>query len=322
MLEGVRHSAQRGAGITKQLLAFARAQQLEIKTIELKSFIPDVTTLMRPSVRSNIDLQIQISDHVWNVDADPGALELALLNLAFNARDAMPQGGTLKIAATNQFLKGKPEGLRGEYVALRVTDTGEGMSPEVMERVFEPFFTTKSFGEGTGLGLSQVFGFAKQVKGAVTVESAPNEGSTFILFLPASRGPVEGNVSVDGHERRGRVLIVEDDALVGELAAGMLAELGFETILTHSGKEALERLSGDHRPTVVFSDIVMPGGISGIELARKVRDRFPELPILLTSGYSEHIGEEIGFPLLQKPYDLTSLAGAVAKLLKLEISVD
>jgi CheY-like chemotaxis protein len=142
------------------------------------------------------------------------------------------------------------------------------------------------------------------------------------LFLPASRGPVEGNVSVDGHERRGRVLIVEDDALVGELAAGMLAELGFETILTHSGKEALERLSGDHRPTVVFSDIVMPGGISGIELARKVRDRFPELPILLTSGYSEHIGEEIGFPLLQKPYDLTSLAGAVAKLLKLEISVD
>jgi PAS domain S-box-containing protein len=160
MLDGIRNSAQRGAGITKQLLAFARAQQLEIKSIDLKAFLPEVTTLMRPSVRSNIDLIIEMSDHLWNVEADPGALELALLNLAFNARDAMKDGGTLKISATNELLKGKPEGLHGEHVALRVTDTGEGMTRETAERVFEPFFTTKNYGEGTGLGLSQVFGFA------------------------------------------------------------------------------------------------------------------------------------------------------------------
>ena len=188
MLDGIRNSAQRGAGITKQLLAFARAQQLEISTLDLKAFLDEVMTLIRPSVRSNIDLVIELSDHVWTVEADAGALELALLNLAFNARDAMKDGGTLKISASNELLKGKPEGLRGEHVALRVADTGEGMSAETLERVFEPFFTTKNYGEGTGLGLSQVFGFTKQIGGAVTVESDPGKGSTFTLYLPVSRG--------------------------------------------------------------------------------------------------------------------------------------
>jgi PAS domain S-box-containing protein len=322
MLDGIRSSAQRGASITKQLLAFARAQQLEIKTVDLKAFLSDVTTLVRPSVRSNIDLVTEISDHVWNVDADPGALELALLNLAFNARDAMPEGGKLKISAINELLKGKPEGLRGEYVALRVADNGQGMSAEVMERVFEPFFTTKSYGEGTGLGLSQVFGFAKQIGGAVTVESKPNEGSTFTIYLPASKGAVSNQTKINGEQMLGRVLVVEDDHLVAELAAGMLNELGFEAVVTHSAKEALERLSGEQRPTLVFSDIVMPGGISGIELARKVRERFPELPVLLTTGYSEQVGGSHGFPVLQKPYQLDSLAASLGKLLKLEIPAD
>jgi CheY-like chemotaxis protein len=321
LLDGVRSSAQRGAGITRQLLAFARAQQLELKTIELKTFLPDVTTLMRPSVRSNIELLVEISDHVWNIESDPGALELALLNLAFNARDAMPQGGTLKISATNQLLKGEPEGLRGEFVALRVSDTGEGMSRDVMERVFEPFFTTKAFGEGTGLGLSQVFGFAKQVGGVVTVNSEPAKGSTFTLYLPASRGAVAAETKLDGTQALGCVLVVEDDTMVSELAAGMLNEIGFEAVVTHSAKEALERLSGDRRPTVVFTDIVMPGGMSGIELARKVRSRFPEMPILLTTGYSEHVAKQQEFPVLQKPYELSSLAAALGKLLKQEIEV-
>ena len=320
MLDGIRNSAQRGASITKQLLAFARAQQLEIKTIDLKSFLMDITTLIRPSIRSNIELVTEISDHVWNIDTDAGALELALLNLAFNARDAMPQGGSLKLSANNQLLKGKPEGLRGEYVALRVCDTGEGMSREVMERVFEPFFTTKSYGEGTGLGLSQVFGFAKQVGGAVTVESRPGEGSTFAIYLPASRGAVAAEIRLEDGKALGRVLVVEDDMLVAELAAGMLNELGFEAVVTHSAKEALERLSGEQRPTLVFTDVVMPGGISGIELARKVRDRFPELPVLLTTGYSEQVTGAHGFPVLQKPYQLDSLADALGKVLKLEIA--
>jgi PAS domain S-box-containing protein len=322
MLDGIRNSAQRGAGITKQLLAFARAQQLEIRTLDLKAFLNDVTTLIRPSVRSNIDLIIEMSDHVWNVEADAGALELALLNLAFNARDAMKDGGTLKISASNELLKGKPEGLRGEHVALRVADTGEGMSADTVERVFEPFFTTKNYGEGTGLGLSQVFGFTKQIGGAVTVESELGKGSTFTLYLPVSRGAVVRDESAEGDLPHGRVLVVEDDVLVSELAAGMLNELGFEALVTHSAKEALERLSGERRPTLIFTDVVMPGGVSGIELARKVRDRYPELPILLTTGYSEQVTGSHGFPVLPKPYAMATLASALSNLLTVDITAD
>lgn len=323
MLDGIRNSAQRGASLTKQLLAFARAQPLEIKSIDLKSFLDDVTTLLRPSLRSNIEVAIENSTNLWNVEADAAALELALLNLAFNARDAMKDGGTLKISATNRVLDGKPEGLRGKHVTLRISDSGTGMSRETMDRVFEPFFTTKSFGEGTGLGLSQVFGFSKQIGGAVTVESKLGEGATFTLYLPAtvSAPPTEFD-HVDGAHGRGRVLIVEDDLLVAELAAGMLGELGFEAIVSHSGKEALERLAGGDRPKLMFSDIVMPGGISGIELAEKVRSRFPELPILLTTGYSEDVGGSHGFPVLQKPYELDSLAGALARVLRRELTAN
>ena len=321
MLDGIRSSAQRGASLTKQLLAFARAQQLEIQQIDLRQFMNDVTTLVRPSLRSDIELVTEISDQLWPVDADAGALELAILNFAFNARDAMKDGGTLKISAHNVVLDGEPDGLKGEHVALQVSDTGSGMSPETLERVFEPFFTTKSFGEGTGLGLSQVFGFAKQIGGAVAVESEPGEGATFTLYLPASRGVAAGEWQANHTHALGRVLIVEDDMLVAELAANMLDELGFETVVVHSAKEALDRLAGGDKPKLIFSDVVMPGGISGIELARKVRDRFPELPILLTTGYSEQVAGTHGFPVLQKPYELETLASALGKILKRELSL-
>lgn len=321
MLDGIRSSAQRGASLTKQLLAFARAQQLEIQQIDLRQFMNDVTTLVRPSLRSDIELVTEISDQLWPVDADAGALELAILNFAFNARDAMKDGGTLKISAHNVVLDGEPDGLKGEHVALQVSDTGSGMSPETLERVFEPFFTTKSFGEGTGLGLSQVFGFAKQIGGAVAVESEPGKGATFTLYLPASRGVAAGERQANGTHALGRVLIVEDDMLVAELAANMLDELGFETVVVHSAKEALDRLAGGDKPKLIFSDVVMPGGISGIELARKVRDRFPELPILLTTGYSEQVAGTHGFPVLQKPYELETLASALGKILKQELSL-
>ena len=320
MLEGVRGSAQRGANLTKQLLAFARAQPLEIKQIDLRQFFSDVTTLVRPSLRSNIEVVTEISDQLWPIDADAGALELALLNLAFNARDAMKSGGTLKISAHNGVLNGKPDGLKGEHVVLRVSDTGSGMPREVMERVFEPFFTTKSFGEGTGLGLSQVFGFAKQIGGAVTVDSEMGKGATFTLYLPASHGP-DTSQWMNGDRALGRVLVVEDDMFVAELAADMLGELGFESTIAHNATEALDRLAAGDRPKLVFTDVVMPGGITGIELARKLRERFPELPILLTSGYSEQLGATQGFPVLQKPYELDALAGAIGKLLKQEIAV-
>jgi PAS domain S-box-containing protein len=321
MLDGIRNSAQRGASLTKQLLAFARAQPLEIKQIELQNFMGDVSTLVRPSLRSDIELVMEVSDQLWPVDADAGALELALLNLAFNARDAMKEGGSLRISAHNVVLNGQPDGLKGEHVALRVTDTGVGISPETKERVFEPFFTTKNFGEGTGLGLSQVFGFIKQIGGAVTVDSELGKGSTFTLYLPASRGANAAETKVNGANALGRVLVVEDDTLVAELAAGMLSELGFEAIVAHSAKEALDRLAGGEKPKLIFTDIVMPGGISGIELARKVRDRFPELPILLTTGYSEQVAGTHGFTVLQKPYEMDTLAGAVGKVLRRDVGL-
>jgi len=321
MLEGVRGSAQRGASLTKQLLAFARAQPLEIKQIDLKQFFADVTTLVRPSLRSDIEVVTEISDQLWPIDADAGALELVLLNLAFNARDAMKHGGTLKISAHNEVLEGQPEGLRGEHVVLRVSDTGSGMPAEVVERVFEPFFTTKSFGEGTGLGLSQVFGFTKQLGGAVVVDSEIDKGSTFTLYLPATSRGEGGHSPSNRAKPRGRVLIVEDDTFVAELAADMLSELGFQSTVAHSAKEALDRLAGGDKPQLVFSDVVMPGGLTGIELARKLRERFPELPILLTTGYSEQVAASHGFPVLQKPYELGALADALGNLLKQEIDV-
>jgi len=323
MLDGIRSSAQRGAGLTKQLLAFARAQQLEIAPMDLGAFLSEVTTLLRPSLRSDIELVIETSAHLRTVAADAGALELALLNLAFNARDAMPKGGKLKLSAANVTLDGKPEGLSGEFVALRVSDSGEGMAPETLDRIFEPFFTTKSFGDGTGLGLSQVFGYLRQIGGAVTAESQIGKGSAFTLYLPVTgTGVTDASDDVDMSKRfaRGRALIVEDDELVAELAAALLADVGFDTIVVHSAKDALDHLARSDRPKLIFSDIVMPGGISGIELARKVRKRFPELPILLTTGYSEQVSGNHGFPILQKPYEMESLVNALQDVLKLELS--
>jgi PAS domain S-box-containing protein len=318
MLDGIRNSAERGAGLTKQLLAFARAQPLELKPIDLKHFLGDVSTLLRPSLRSDIEVTLEMADHLWNIEADAGALELALLNLAFNARDAMKRGGKLRVSATNAVLEGAPEGLRGEHVVLSVSDTGSGMSTETMDRVFEPFFTTKGYGEGTGLGLSQVFGFAKQLKGAVTVESGLGKGSTFKIYLPAGHGAHRGESGTDEKQASGRgpVLVVEDDEVVADLAAGMLEVLGFVPTIVHSAKEALDRLNNGERPQLIFTDIVMPGGISGLELARKVRDRYPELPLLLTTGYSEQVTGTHGFQVLQKPYQLTSLESCVEKVMK------
>ncbi|MEO5774393.1 MAG: ATP-binding protein [Sphingomicrobium sp.] len=322
MIDGIRSSAQRGAGLTKQLLAFARAQPLQMQTINLRDFLGEMTTLLRPSLRSDIELVTESSDQLWNVEADAGALELALLNLSFNARDAMKDGGALRISATNVVLDGQPEGLRGEHVALRVSDTGSGMAPGTMERVFEPFFTTKGFGEGTGLGLSQVFGFAKQIGGAVTVESELGKGSTFTIYLRVGNATGQNDEGKQSGTARpgGKVLIVEDDMVVAELAAAILDEIGFQTAVVHSATQALERLAESGRPAFVFSDIIMPGGISGLELARKIRDRFPELPILLTTGYSEQAAGAHGFPVLTKPYEFDSLAAAVSKLLKQDAS--
>jgi PAS domain S-box-containing protein len=316
MLRAVVSSAQRGGALTRQLLAFARRQPLETKVVDLRKDLPEVASLVRHTISPEIELVTEISDQLWRLEADPGQLQLALLNLAFNARDAMPNGGTLRISAANVELDGEPENLHGPHVAITISDTGTGIPDEIRTRVFEPFFTTKSFGKGTGLGLSQVYGFALQSKGGLTLESAENRGTSITIFLPASNRsptPHAKRVTLAG---KARVLIVEDDAVVAELAGALLHELGYESATVNSGREALARLARDTDFDLVFADIIMPGGISGLELARKIRERFPELPILLTTGFSEAAADEtVEFPLISKPYDFEALKIILAELL-------
>jgi PAS domain S-box-containing protein len=315
LLRAVLASAQRGGSLTRQLLAFARRQPLETKVVDLREELPAVSALIRHSISAQIELITEISDQLWRIDIDAGQLQLALLNLAFNARDAMPSGGTLRLSAGNAELDGQPDGLAGSYVAITVADTGHGIPKEIQERVFEPFFTTKSFGKGTGLGLSQVYGFAHQSQGGLTIESEEGRGTTITLYLPASGRALDGRRGSRPRDLT-RILIVEDEPVVAELAAALVEELGCEPIVVDSGREALSRLARDSAFDLVFADVIMPGGMSGLELARKIRGRFPEQPILLTTGYSETVGDETTeFPLLAKPYDLAGLARVLRSLL-------
>ena len=311
----IRMAAQRGAELTQKLLAFARRQPLDPKTLDVREQLPAAVSLLRHSLGPEIDLVTELSDRVWPVEADPTQLQLAVLNLAFNARDAMPNGGILRIGARNVTLTGEPDGLVGDYVLISVSDTGTGIPEEIRDRIFEPFFTTKGFGQGTGLGLSQVFGFTKQSKGTVTVGSGVGTGTVLTLYLPAglSAGDQAARARVQSAMAgRAKILVVDDDTVLAGLAAQLLEEMGHEPHVVHSGQEALEFVARHQQPDLVFADIIMPGGMSGIELARKVRTRFPECPILLTTGYSTSLGDNTSeFPLLFKPYEFDTLAPAV-----------
>ncbi len=316
LLRSVVTSAQRGGNLTQQLLAFARRQPLETKVVDLRNDLPEVISLIRHSVPAHIELVTEISDKLWRLETDPGQLQLALLNLAFNARDAMPAGGAIRFSAANVDLEGRPDGLMGPHVALTIADNGQGVPLEIQARVFEPFYTTKSFGKGTGLGLSQVYGFALQSKGAVTLVSEEGRGAAFTLYLPASDRAMENVVVRATTEGAARILVVEDEPVVAELAAAVLEELGYYAHVVSSGRDALARLTRDENFDLVFADIIMPGGISGLELARKIRERSPELPILLTTGFSEAAGGEmIEFPLISKPYAFDTLKATLADLL-------
>jgi PAS domain S-box-containing protein len=315
LLQGVLTSAKRGGSLTRQLLAFARRQPLEATVVDPREHLLDCAALIRHSLSAEIELITECSDQLWRIETDPGQLQLALLNLAFNARDAMPDGGRMRLSATNVELEGAPEGLVGEFVAVSLTDSGSGIPQDIRDRVLEPFFTTKGFGQGTGLGLSQVYGFARQSRGGLVIDSVEGEGTTVTIYLPAITGRMDRDASSDPRASA-RVLIVEDDPVVAELATHLLEELGYEGRIVHSAKEALARLSREADIDLVFSDIIMPGGISGLELARKLRERFPELPILLTTGYSDRMADEAReFPLLPKPYDFDALEKAIGGLL-------
>jgi signal transduction histidine kinase/CheY-like chemotaxis protein len=319
LMDGMRQAAARGAGLTKQLLAFSRSQPLRPEPIDLARQIGAMRELLDRSLRGDVHVLTTFADHLWATEVDPGELELVVLNLAVNARDAMAGGGVVSIHAENAPALDQGD-LKGDFVRLSIADTGVGMSAEVIERAFEPFYTTKDIGKGSGLGLAQVHGFAAQSGGGVRIDSAPGEGTVVSLFLPRSRRtPAAAEAPPPefhgAHSAaRGHVLVVEDDEDVAALVIEMIRQLGFETTRVSSAQAALGALADGRPIDLMFSDVMMPGGMNGLDLAREARRRRPDLPILLTSGYADAAireAEAQGVPLLPKPYQLQTLATAV-----------
>ena len=319
---GVRQAVDRGAALTRQLLAFARRSPLKAEVLDLRSQIEGLRFLLERSLREDIEVVLDLSEDLWPVEADRGELELALLNLAVNARDAMPQGGRLTVSGCNL----PAEDDRPNRVCLKIADNGAGMSDVVASRVFEPFFTTKEVGRGTGLGLSQVYGFVRASGGDISVESREGEGTTFTLCLPRTlRSPAETSAETEAgaiaaeaaptrRKGRGRLLLVEDDDAVAAGVGHMLGDLGYRHVRVANADEALALLEKDARFDLVFSDMVMPGQMDGLGLAQEIRRRSPELPVLLTTGFSEAASAATGeaFRLLPKPYGIDSLSEALA----------
>jgi signal transduction histidine kinase/CheY-like chemotaxis protein len=314
---GVRQALERGASLTRQLLAFSRRSPLKSEVVDLGQRIESMRVLLERSLREDIAVRFDIAPGLWPVELDPAQLEVAVLNIAVNARDAMPNGGVITLAARNQPGLSL-EGEQGDYVELSVTDTGEGMSEETARRVFEPFFTTKPVGKGTGLGLSQVYGFSRASGGAVRIASAPGQGATVSLYFPASAKPLTQAPRPEAPPAApppGVVLLVEDDDAVAAAVAGMLGELGYRVVRAADAASALAVLDRGAAPIdLVFSDMVMPGPMDGAALAEAVLQRRPDLPIVLTTGFSAaaEAATRRGLRLLPKPYRIEALAAELA----------
>jgi PAS domain S-box-containing protein len=319
-LDAVSDTVERAAKLTGQLLSFARRQALKAEVFDVVACLRGVAEMLDTVTGGRIRVVTELPDVACFVRADRSQFETALVNMAVNARDAMDGEGTLTLRLACGVGKPPIRGhapVPGPFAAVSLTDTGCGIPPEVVGRIFEPFFTTKDIGKGTGLGLSQVFGFAKQSGGDVGVASAPGRGTTFTLYLPetepgnsegARQPETEDAATVGGAGRR--VMVVEDNVEVGRFATQILEDLGYETIWAANASEALAHLGGArHDFDAVFSDVVMPG-MNGVELAREVRRRWPDLPVVLTSGYSHVLAQEDshGFELLQKPYSAEQLS--------------
>jgi CheY-like chemotaxis protein len=310
-LESMRRAIDRGARLTQQLLAFARQQPLQAENRSVNRIITGFETVLRRAGNAMIEFDFELDRKAHNAVIDSARLESALLNLVVNARDAMPEGGRLKIATANVTLgEGGAAALpAGEYVRITVADSGTGMPPEVISRAFEPFFTTKEVGKGTGLGLSQVYGFIKQSGGEVVIESQAGHGTTISIYLPA----VVNDGSETGAAHTECVLIVEDEPDLMDVAASLFTSMGYEVLTAASGREAIEVL--EHKDVdILFTDVVMPDGMDGIELAAYTRAHYPETKIMLASGYplpalKQRHGKEFNeFAFVNKPYRLSDLA--------------
>jgi PAS domain S-box-containing protein len=321
-VDAIRTAAARGEGLTRQLLAFARRQPLSPIVIDIGERIMAVRDMLGSSLRGDIQLLSEISDDLWRAEVDLAEFELALVNIAVNARDAMPDGGTITLSARNvtQPLD-LPANLRGDFIVLRMTDTGSGIPPEVLSRVFEPFFTTKAVGKGTGLGLSQVYGFAQQSGGAATVESEVGRGTTLSIYLPRSHAspplPAADDGSAVAAAAEGTILTVEDNIEVAEVTAALLEELGYRVLRARNAAEALDRMARSREIDLVFSDIVMPGAMNGLALAQEINSRYPGVPVVLTSGYSDAVRTAATqFPILRKPFEVAALAGLIRQAME------
>jgi len=325
------HAAERGATLVRQLLAFSRRQTLAPQEVDLNALIEEMGDLLHRTLGGQVEVELKLSDRLWPALTDRAQVETALLNLVINSRDAMPNGGKLIVETANAPLDDADaaetmEIAPGDFVMLAVTDTGSGMPPDVLERVFEPFFSTKEVGKGTGLGLSMVYGFAKQSGGHVKIYSEVGLGTTVRLYLPKAVGHAASETAPaepSGVPTPGRgetILVVEDSDQVRGLVVTQLAELGYRVLEAPDGPRALSLLNGEDRIDLLFTDVVMPGGMNGRVLADAAKRRCPDLRVLFTSGYTEnaivHHGRlDEGVSFLSKPYKRRDLADMVRRVL-------
>ncbi len=320
-LESALQAVSRGSRLTRQLLAYARKDTMHVRPVDVHELLESMHHLLRRTLGEKVVVALSIPDDLWRCRTDPGQLEAAILNLAINARDAMDDGGELFIGAANDLLgpaEVGPRMMAGRYVRITVEDQGSGMSPEVLERACDPFFTTKGEGRGTGLGLSMVQGFAVRSGGMLRLESEPGRGTRASVWVPFAQDEGSSRDSTEHVFGRGRgqlVLVVEDDPDVREASVALFSALGYRPIAAPDGAKALKMLDR-LEPALLFSDVVLPGGLNGPELARRARKLRPGLPVLLTSGYT---GDEIGnvgdLPLIQKPFRARELRERLEELL-------
>jgi PAS domain S-box-containing protein len=322
-LDAIQTATARGAALTRQLLSFARRQRLNAAAADLAERVEAIRQMLTNSLREDIQLQVSLPLDLWPVLVDVSELELALINGAVNARDAMPSGGVLSVTAENVTLAPGDfdQDLEGDFVAATLSDTGVGVPPDILPRVFDPFFTTKQADKGTGLGLSQIYGFARQSGGGAAIRSELGRGTSLILFLPrahqapaaaAETNETQALAAADG----GSILMVEDNPEVAAVSAGLLEELGYKVAVANDADAALGLIESGAAFDLVFSDIVMAGAMDGLGLGRRIRELRPGLPVLLATGYSraaEAVGEE--FAILRKPFQLVELGRAAAKLI-------
>jgi PAS domain S-box-containing protein len=312
-IEAIQTAAKRGESLTRQLLTFSRHQPLNPMVIDLNASIKNMRTMIESSLRGNIVYDENIGDGVWPVKVDLAELELAIVNIAVNARDAMPNGGTFSLSVNNVTMDQEIADNRA-FVAISFSDTGTGIPPNLLSKMFDPFFTTKEVGKGTGLGLSQVYGFSHQAGGTVTADSKVGEGTTITVFLPSCVDEQIASEEVSAARTKTKnsngqtVLVVDDSADVAEVTSSLFEQLGYDTIYRDSAEAALKLLEDGTKVDLIFSDIVMPGTIDGVGLAREIRSRYPNLPVVLTTGYSDAAeAAPSDLRILRKPFDTDAL---------------